>query len=52
MRYIYSEHDNPLANDYYYETAYHRLDHFPIVPSHTHNFMKYTYILPALLNYL
>lgn len=49
MRYIYSEHDNPLANDYYYETSYHRLDHFPIVPSHTHNFYEiYIYLAGSI----
>lgn len=49
MRYIYSEYDNPLANDYYYETSYHRLDHFPTVPAHTHNFYEiYIYLAGSI----
>ncbi len=40
MRYIYSEKDNPMATDYYYETSYLSRDYIPFVPMHTHNFYE------------
>lgn len=49
MRYLYSENDNPLANDYYYETSYHNLNFFPQVPTHTHNYYEiYIYLAGSI----
>ena len=45
MRYIYSEEENPLATDYYYEASYLSRDYIPFVPTHTHNFYEiYIYL--------
>jgi len=40
LRYIYSEQDNPMANDYYYEASIETHDHFPIIPARTHNYYE------------
>lgn len=45
MRYLYSEKDQPMANDYYYEATHTTNDEFPVVPAHTHNFYEiYMYL--------
>ena len=40
MRYIYSESDMTMANDYYYEARHITNNEFPVVPSHTHNYYE------------
>lgn len=40
MRYIYSEADNPQADDYFYEVRHITNNEFPVVPSHSHNFYE------------
>lgn len=45
MRYLYSEYDQPIATDYYYEARHTVNDHVPSVPSHSHNYYEiYMYI--------
>lgn len=45
MRYLYTEADSPMANDYYYEVTHTTNNEFPIVPSHTHNYYEiYMYL--------
>lgn len=45
MRYLYSENDNPIASDYYYEVRHTTNNNFPYIPSHTHNFYEiYMYL--------
>lgn len=45
MRYLYSESDNPIATDYYYEARYTSNDDFPYVHSHAHNYYEiYMYL--------
>ncbi len=49
MRYVYSEYDNPLSTDYYYECSYYVLDHYPTVPAHTHNYYEiYIYLAGSI----
>lgn len=40
MRYIYSENENPLSTDYYYEASYMSRDYVPFIPAHTHNYYE------------
>ena len=48
MRYILREAERPLAGDYYYEATKTTNDHFPDIPAHTHNFMKFISSAPVL----
>lgn len=40
MRYLHSASEMPLASDYYYEATQITNDHFPVFPSHTHDYYE------------
>lgn len=44
-RYLLSEHDHPLASDYYYEADHTANDHVPSINPHSHNYYEiYMYL--------